>query len=269
MRRHFANLIAVCLLCAVCFQSALAQQRSVKQRVQKNRPTLQQEIDDLKQSQQQILKELEEIKKLLQARQEPVPASEPQRPQAITLNIHGEPFRGESQARLAIIEYSDFECPFCGKYVRETYPKIDENYIKTGKIKYLFRDLPLPIHPNAMQAARAARCAGEQGKFWEMHDRLFANQSALGAVDLQQHAVAIGLDSAKFVECLAQRRYEENIRRSMTGAERMGVDGTPAFLIGVVSPNGDVVRVSKALFGAEPYETFKATLDALLASQSK
>src|SRR5260221_459521 len=84
--------------------------------------------------------------------------------------VHGEPFRSDAHARVAIIEYSDFECPLCRQFARDVYPLIDAAYIHSGKVKYFFRDLPLPMHPHALPAARAARCAGEQGKFWEMHD---------------------------------------------------------------------------------------------------
>ena len=228
--------------------------------------TLQQQVDELKAGQQQILKELQEIRKILQSFQD---AAGPQAPQEISLPVGGEPFKGSPAARVAIIEYSDYQCPFCGEYARDIFPRLDSDYIKAGKVRYYFRDLPLPSHPQAPAAAQAARCAGEQGKFWEMHESLFANQAALAPPDLTKRAQALGLDEAKFSECVAAGRYRDNIRRSMSGAERMGINGTPAFLVGVVEANGQIVKVSQVMLGAKDYQEFKAVLDGALAAPAK
>jgi protein-disulfide isomerase len=233
-------------------------------------PSIQQQIDTLREGQQRILRELEEIKKLLEER--PVRnevAARPAMPEVITLNVTGEPFRGESKAKVVILEYSDFECSYCGKYVRDTFPRIDAEYIKTGRIKYLFRDLPAPEHKNALAAAQAARCAGEQGKFWEMHDLLFASQVALAPADIQAFAQILGLDLDRFNECLASNKYAEAIRRSAAGAERSGVYGTPAFLIGTMSDDGNIIRATKVLVGGESFEVMKAALDEVLESSPK
>ena len=230
---------------------------------------MRQEIAALKEGQRRILAELRELRKILETGAAgPVEApSRPTQPAGdLTLSFHGEPSRGDKGARIAIIEYSDFQCPFCGTYARETFSQLEENYIKTGKVKYFFRDLPLPMHPNAFPAAQAARCAGDQDKFWEMHDRLFANQNALSAVDLFKHAQALGLDTAQFNQCLMSGKYTAAIRQSMTEAEGYGINGTPAFLIGVIGPKGEQVRVRKVFIGAEPYDSFKAALDELLSS---
>jgi len=242
----------------------LAQQRDDKSKSKE--AALQQQIDELKAGQQQILKELQEIKKILQSFQE---AANQQPPQEITLPVGGEPFKGSPAARVAIIEYSDYQCPFCGEYARQIFPQLDSAYIKSGKVRYYFRDLPLQMHPQALPAALASRCAGEQGKFWEMHERLFANQNALGPDDLKKHAAAIGLDAARFDECLSSGKYRNAVARSMASAERMRLDGTPAFLMGVLDPNGEVVRVTQVKLGAQTYEEFKETLDGLLAAPSK
>jgi protein-disulfide isomerase len=234
-------------------------------------PSVQEQIDALKQSQERILKELAELKKMLEAKPDKVAfAPVPQTPNLITLNVLGEPFRGDAQAKVAIVEYSDFECPICGSYARAIFPRIQTEYIQTGKIKYYFRDYPLPVHPNALAAARAARCAGEQERFWEMHDLLFADQTVLGTEDgLNSRARLLGLDIARFTECMNSNRYAENIRRSARGAERMGLEGTPAFLLGAVAQNGDVVRATKVLMGAESFESFKTNLDEFISDQNK
>ena len=136
-------------------------------------------------------------------------------------------------------------------------------------MRYYFRDLPLPSHTFALAAAQAARCAGEQGKFWEMHDLLFANQTTLAPPNLTKRAHELGLDEAKFSECLSSGKYRDNIRRSMAGAERMGLNGTPAFLLGVLDSSGNSVRSTKVIMGAESFDTFKAALDELLAAPQK
>src|SRR5262249_52875505 len=144
--------------------------------------------------------------------------------------------------------FSDFDCSFCAKYAREVYPKIDQEYIKQAKVRYFFRDLPAPGETNAFFKARAARCAGRQAKFWEMHDLLFAIQGTPSG-DLAQLGHSLGLDVEKFSECLAGEDYSENIQRSVAGARRMGVFGTPAFLIGTITEDGDFIRVTKVLVG--------------------
>jgi len=259
IRRLTAVVVGLTLL-----SPALAQKRDDKPKPKE--ATLQQQVDELKAGQQQILKELQEIKKILQSFQE---ANSPQAPQEISLPVSGEPFKGSPAARVAIIEYSDYQCPFCGEYAREVFPRLNSDYIKSGKVRYYYRDLPLSMHPNALPAALAARCAGEQGKFWEMHERLFANQNALDPDALKQHAVALGLDAARFNECMASGKYRSPVARSMASAERLRIDGTPAFLIGVVDANGEVVRVAQVMLGAKTYEAFKAALDSALAPPSR
>ena len=232
-------------------------------------PSLQQQIDELKKGQELLLKEVEEIKQLLQQRPARAEfAAKPVAPTVSSVNIHGEPFRGEQAARVAIMEFSDFECSFCGKYARETYPQLDQDYIKPGKVRYFFRDLPAPGETNAFVKARAARCAGDQAKFWEMHDLLFATQAA-PARDLTPLGQALGLDLAKFNECLESEKYADNIERSVTGARRMGIFGTPAFVIGTLTEDGDFIRVTKLLVGAQTYEDLKSVLDELLANPAK
>jgi protein-disulfide isomerase len=245
--------------------SSLCAQENKKPEAQPGAPSIQQQIDELKEGQQRMLKELAEIKKLLQERSGRVDsAAKPTTPNVISLNVHGEPFKGDSRARVVIMEYSDFDCSFCAKYASEIYPRIDQDYIKPGKIRYYFRDLPEPAQTNSFVKACAARCAGEQGKFWEMHDLLFAAESVPAGQAPASYAQALGLDIGKFSECLASGRYSESIRRSAAGAGRMGIFGTPAFLIGALTPDGDFMRTTKVFLGAESYEAFKSILDELL-----
>jgi protein-disulfide isomerase len=231
--------------------------------------SLQEQIEELKQGQERLAKEVEGIKQMLEQRSGRGDfAAKPSGPSVSSVNVHGEPFRGDLTARVAIMEFSDFDCSFCGKYAREVYPSIDQDYVKAGKVRYFFRDVPAPGETNAFVKARAARCAGEQGKFWEMHDVLFGSQGT-AAGDLIAFGHAVGLDAAKFDECLSSEKYSENIQRSVAGARRMGIFGTPAFIVGEITADGDFIRVSKVLVGAQTYQDMKTVLDSLLANPGK
>ena len=127
------------------------------------------DIQQLKVQQRQILDRLDELKKLLNSKRDD---GQPAINAPETMSVDGEPFRGEATAQVAIIEYGDIECPFCRHFKQSVYPQIFDEYIKTGKARFYYRDMPLPFHEHAMPAARAEHCAGEQGKFWEMHDAL-------------------------------------------------------------------------------------------------
>ena len=121
--------------------------------------------------------------------------------------------KGDQKARLVLVEFSDYQCPFCARFVRETLPEIEKDYIKTGKLKYVFRDFPITsAHKDAFKAALAAGCALDQGKYWEMHDRLFENQAAFTVHNLTQNAEAIGLNKEKFQQCLNNNEYETEIQ---------------------------------------------------------
>ena len=227
---------------------------------------LREDVQSLKEGMAVVQRELLEIKKLLLSKQ-PAAAAPSEPPRELTLDVGGAPSKGDNGAKLVLVEYSDYQCPFCSRYVRDTLPMIERDYIKTGKIKYVFRDFPLEsIHPNAMVASEAAACANEQGKYWEMRDRLFGNQTMLAAADMPAHAKAIGIEAASFQQCLAGGKHKESIRKSMAEALSLGVTGTPTFFIGTISPSDSKVKVIRALRGAAPYANFKEVLDGLLAS---
>ncbi len=249
------------------FVYAQAQSEPIDQ-TQGDVSSLRTDITAIQVEQRQIITQLDELKQLLQANghlSNSATLPKPQPPSA--LDIHGETFRGDSSARVAIIEYSDFECPFCGGYERDSYPQILENYIKTGEVKLFYRDLPLPMHPHATQAARAAHCAGEQGKYWEMHDSLFAKQNALSDPALLDRAKTLGLDANKFGECFSSDRYKDDLQKSIAEAQKLGIGATPTFFIGTIDSSGDVVSISKRIVGARPYADFQAALDEALGSK--
>lgn len=135
----------------------------------------------------------------------------------------------------------------------------------TGRVRYVVRDFPLEsIHPHALGAARAARCAGEQGRFWPMHERLFAQPAALGPESLPGHAAALGLDVARFRQCLDGDRYTAEIRREVEDARRLGISATPSFLFAVPADGPDRVRVIGGARGARPWEDFRELIERYL-----
>jgi protein-disulfide isomerase len=229
---------------------------------------MQKEIDDLKEGQRQIQEQLKELKgdQLLKR----IAPSKSETPFDIEVDKSSAESKGNERARVAIIEFTDFQCSYCLGFVTETLPKIDKDYVSSGKVKYFFRNLPLTAgHPNAFRAAEAAYCASEQGKFWEAHDRFFANQNALNPNDWLPHARALGLNVFKFDDCLKSGKFDEAIKKDIEEAQSLGIEGTPAFLVGLISPNGQSVNVRKVILGAEPYDSFKQTLDELLSSHTK
>jgi len=178
------------------------------------------------------------------------PPAQPGAPDANTrfrADVKGAPAKGAKDALVTIVQYSDFQCPFCSR-VEPTMDKILEEY--KGKVRIVWRDLPLPFHNNAMPAAIAARAAGEQGKFWEMHKKLFENQSALDRPALEKYAGELGLNMGKFKAALDANKGKEDIEADATSGGKIGARGTPAFFI-----NG------KFLSGAQPFEAFKAKID--------
>jgi protein-disulfide isomerase len=219
------------------------------------------DIEALKEGQQAIQKDLAEIKRLLQSR----PAAGDALPRD-PIAIATEPFKGNGTARVAVIEFSDYQCPFCSRYTKDVLPQIRTDYVDTGKIKYVFRDLPLSFHKQAFKAAEAAHCAGAQGKFWEMHDTLFQNQSALAPEQLAAHAKTIGVDDAQFQQCLDSGKFAADINKDIADAGAAGITGTPTFLVGVIQPGDGRVKVVKKLVGAKPYADFKAAIDAALGA---
>jgi protein-disulfide isomerase len=239
------------LVLAICLLSAVADAAQSP-----DFAALQGEVQVLKTQQQQILASLDELKKLLKTRNEPPEVKVPD-----TLNVAGEPFRGDASATLAIIEYADFECPFCRRFEHDTFPQIRDAYIGTGKVKYFYRDLPLPFHPHSMPAAEAARCAAEQGKLWEMHDSLFSEPASLDPGDIDTRAAKLGINIR---QCMASDKFAATIQKEIGDASGMQISGTPTFVIGTLGPDGELLSVKKTVIGALPFDAFRAAIDPLL-----
>jgi protein-disulfide isomerase len=175
--------------------------------------------------------------------------AEPPAPR-VTVEAKG-PSKGSATAKITIVEFSDFQCPFCSR----AEPSVDEVMKTYGdKVKVVFRHFPLDFHDKAFKAAEASACAEEQGKFWEFHKTLFANQGALSIDDLKTHAKTLGLDTGKFNACLDDSKMKAKVDDDMAAGRKAGVNGTPAFFI-----NGIL------LSGAMPFDEFKKVIDAELA----
>lgn len=162
-----------------------------------------------------------------------------------------DPARGPENAPITIVEFSEYQCPFCGR-VTPTLKALEQKY--AGKVRVVFKDFPLPNHLQAPKAAEAAHCAGDQGKYWELHDRLFANQQQLQIADLKKHAAAVGLDQAKFDQCLDAGTHAANVQADVDLGAEMGVQSTPTLYI-----NGRIVT------GAQPAAVFEQIIDDELA----
>jgi protein-disulfide isomerase len=182
------------------------------------------------------------------------------------ISVDGAPSMGANNAKVTMIEFSDYQCPHSSEYFILTMREIVKEYVKTGKVKYVYRDFPIEsIHPLALKAAEGARCAGEQGKYWEMHDRFFRNQSSIEVKILPLHAVMLGLDVPKFQQCLDSSKYAAQVRESVAEGERAGVRGTPWFFLGLTDPNNSTLRAVAYVDGAQPYTVFKEAIDKLLS----
>ena len=182
----------------------------------------------------------------------------------VTTTVGDAPSLGRTDAAVTIVEFSDYQCPFCQRFFAMTLPAIKTEYIDAGKVRYVFRDHPMDqLHPHARKAAEAAHCAGDQNKYWEMHDVLFQNASALAPPQLVEHARTLGIDGPAFDACLSSGKHAARVERGLTDGAAAGVQGTPGFVIGVSKPGG--VIEGTFVRGAQPLESFRRIIDQLLA----
>jgi len=175
----------------------------------------------------------------------------------VEVSVDDDAMKGDKNAPVTIIEFTDYQCPYCAKYVTETYPKIIENYVETGKVRYVLRDFPLGGHPEAAGAANAAECLREQGgddMYWEYHDILFANQTDLSPEKLKEYAADFDVDQDQFASCVDEEKYKDEVAADFQAGVESGVRGTPAFFV-----NG------LPLSGAQPYENFEKAIEQALS----
>jgi protein-disulfide isomerase len=184
---------------------------------------------------------------------------------SIPIDLDGTRTMGSDKAAIAVLEFSDFECPYCGRHAREVLPEIRKTFVDTGKVQYVFKNFVLPSHQLAIPAAAAAECAGKQGRYWEMHDQLFVNQKALDRDHLVNYATDLGLQLRPFATCVDGPIKAEIAAHTKQGND-LGVQATPTFLIGLIKRNQ--VIASKKIKGAQPYKTFKDLFELLLKAET-
>jgi len=177
--------------------------------------------------------------------------------------------RGQANAPITLIEYSDFTCGYCLKFFRRTWPRIQERYVNTGKVRFLYRDFPRGDQGAGLDAATATRCAGEQGQYWAMHDRLFSEGGQLDKQVYQRHAATLRLDSAAFERCMSDGRYTKAIFEDRKEANEWGFHGTPGFILVRTASEPTEKEPAVAIPGAFPFEMFAEEIDRLLASEKK
>ena len=195
------------------------------------------------------------------------PSQAPSQPlQPVKISLDDDPIRGDPNAPITIVEFSDFQCPFCARFHTQTLPAILEEYIDAGKVNLVYRDFPLEsIHPNALPAAVAAECANEQGKYWEYHDMLFETQNGWSRLSSEavistfsEYASEVGLEQEQFDACLESGKYLEEVKNDLSDGRAYDITGTPGFFIG----NDEIGFVK--LSGAQPFDSFKQVIDAQL-----
>ena len=172
----------------------------------------------------------------------------------VDVSTDGDPSIGPENAPVTVIEFSDYQCPYCQQWYQQVYQKLMASY--PGKIRFVYRDNPLPMHPQAEPAAEAAECAGDQSAYWKYHDALFSGQYSLGRDAYMQYALDLGLDTKAFAACLDNHTFQGEVEADASDAAKAGISSTPTFVV-----NG------RLLVGALPFADFKKVIDEELAAK--
>ena len=210
-----------------------------------------------------ILRELRDLRTLVQKQQPAPPPAAPAPPRTVTVGLGDSPSLGQTTAPVVLVEFTDFQCPYCKRAHDGVLAGLKKKYVDAGKLRLVSRNLPLPFHPNAEPAALAALCAGEQGQFWAMRDRLFENTEALSRQDFLKAAEALKLDTQAFTACLDAKRPAPQIASDKQDAAAAGITGTPTFVIGRAA--GDKVT-GLLMIGAKSSAVFEAEIEKLLST---
>lgn len=258
--RYWSALALACVL-AVSPSATGAQSSADYQALRK-------EMDLLRDRLTALQKEIDALKSARAVASQPLPPSTPSLPITpvdIVLNLSKAAMRGSLAAPITIAEVSDFECPFCGRFARDTEPALVKQYVDSGKVRWAFVHLPLPIHQLAFKAAEAAACAGDQGKFWEMHALLFAQQgSALAPALLPQKGTVLGLNQSAYTGCLDSAKHAPEVQAHIDMMRPFRITGTPTFFIGTLDAKTGVLQAKRRIIGAKPLAVFQQAFDELL-----
>jgi len=205
-----------------------------------------------------ILQELRQIRLLLERQQQNQPAGPPVK---IKMNLEGLPMLGAKTAPVTMVEFTDYQCPFCRQFHVQTFAELKKNFIDTGKVRFFSRDLPIDSsHPDATRAAEAGHCANDQGEFWALRDWMGNNPDKLDLASLLAEAETLKLDTRAFRVCIVSEKYKPDIQSDLMESMRIGADGTPAFVIGKSTPEG---VEGDMMVGAQPANMFDLKLRSL------
>lgn len=194
----------------------------------------------------------------------PIPRAEAALP-TTPLVLEGAAILGSNSAPVAMLVYSEFKCPFCGAFARNVFPALSDKYIKTGRVRFIFRHFPLDeLHPLARPLAHASVCADAQQRFWDFHDSLFAAPKDLDVDGVQKEMIALGLDRRSYQKCMAARETGLRVQADVESGKALGVTGTPTFFVGRVNSTG--LKVSHRITGAKPQKDFELILEQVLST---
>ena len=255
--------MAQLLIGMVLFAELIAAGNGTMGSVPESELDLKKGIEELRQGQQAMRTDLMDIKSLLGRMAGPgVPQTDVK---GMEFELGGNPVRGSGAAKLLLAEFTDYQCPHCGRYVRETFPLISERYIDTGLVQYAVYNRPLSIHRMAAKAAEASHCANAQGRFWEMHRLVMAQQGTLD--DLSSYADVLDLDRAQFEDCLKSNKYREQVEKEEAVARKLGMTGVPGFVIAKVDPHNPAkAHAITSIKGAQPFSIFQKEIDRALTA---
>jgi protein-disulfide isomerase len=231
----------------------------------KDTEALKKEIEALKASQAEMQKSLDEVREFLKA----VTGGKFGGPSLVgtSVEIKGAPANGPASAPVTLIEISDYHCPFCRRHFQQTQPQLYSHYIQPGKVRHVFLHYPIDqLHPDAFRSHEAASCAADQGKFWDLHAKLF--EAPARTIDqLVPLGQAAGLDVTAFRACLDSGKHAQEVKDSVARIQKMGISGTPHFLIGRTPAGGAAMKVSKVVEGAQPYDSFQKAIEEVMAEK--
>jgi len=214
-----------------------------------------------------LIRDAEDVIRSLQTQQSTQSSLSTNPPSLISISLDDDPVKGNLNAPITIVEFSDFQCPFCAKFHSTTLPQLQANYIDSGKVKFVYRDFPIQsIHPNAVPVALASECADEQGMFWEYHDLVFENQKKWQGLSgsrmvntFEQYALELGLNTSDFNTCFESGKYADEVTKDLRDGTSYGITGTPGFFIG----NDELGHVK--IIGAQPYPVFERLIEDQIA----
>ena len=243
---------------------ALAQDSPSVQTEDKTDILIQQQLIEIQNELRDLRQEVADLRRVVDESTARGPLPDAAEPVNVQIE-QDDPVLGDQKAEIAIVEFTDYECPFCEQYHAQTFPQLKKAFVDTGKVQYILRDFPLNFHSQAKSAAIAANCAGKQNAYWQMNNLLFSKQPELGDELYRQSAQSLGLNMEQFLACVNLDAHEEEVSADLAYGQQIGIDGTPTFFVGRVQ-DGLLVE-AKRIVGAVGLEAFAKIINPLLEKQ--